>query len=96
MQWENITEILMARAEQQKADSLALRAAVESLLEQTEADVKKQARATAAALQLNVWEIKSARRQMTEQLATVGVTDFRIKAIKLDPLCLKGCFTQMT
>ncbi|TNN61490.1 Tektin-1 [Liparis tanakae] len=71
VQWENITEILMAQAEQQKVDSLALRAAVESLLEQTEADVKKQARATAAALQLHVWEIKSARSQMTEQLATI-------------------------
>uniref|UniRef100_A0A8C2ZC54 Tektin n=1 Tax=Cyclopterus lumpus TaxID=8103 RepID=A0A8C2ZC54_CYCLU len=72
-QWENITDINMAKAEQQKADSMALRAMVESLLEQMAADMKKQARATAAALQLNVWEIKAARSQMTEQLATVGI-----------------------
>uniref|UniRef100_A0A8C2ZCP0 Tektin n=1 Tax=Cyclopterus lumpus TaxID=8103 RepID=A0A8C2ZCP0_CYCLU len=70
-QWENITDINMAKAEQQKADSMALRAMVESLLEQMAADMKKQARATAAALQLNVWEIKAARSQMTEQLATI-------------------------
>ncbi|XP_075961653.1 tektin-1 [Anarhichas minor] len=68
-QWQNISDINMAKAEQQLANSLSLRSLVESLLEQTASDIQRQVQATAAALQLSVLEIKSAKSQMEEQLA---------------------------
>lgn len=71
-QWENISDLIMAKAEQQKINSLSLRALVESLLEQTAADMHKQVQATAAAFKRNIDEIKSAKSQMEDQLAKVG------------------------
>lgn len=71
-QWENISDINIAKAERQKTNSVSLRALVESLLEQTAADMLKQIQATTEAFQLNVQEIKSAKSQMEEQLAKVG------------------------
>lgn len=70
-QWENISDIHMAKVEQQKTNSLSLRALVESLLEQTAADMQKQLQATTEAFQHNVQEIKSAKSQMEDQLTTV-------------------------
>ncbi|XP_054461235.1 tektin-1-like [Anoplopoma fimbria] len=70
-QWENISDINIAKAEQQKADSLSLRALVDSVLEQTAADMQKQVQATATALQLNVQEIRSAKSQMEDQLVKI-------------------------
>lgn len=71
-QWENISDINIAKAEKQKTNSLSLRALVESLLEQTAADMHKQVQATTSAFQLNIQEIKSAKSQMEDQLAKVG------------------------
>lgn len=71
-QWENNSDINIAKAEQQKTNSLSLRALVESLLEQTAADMQKQVDATTAAFQMNVQEIKNAKSQMEDQLAKVG------------------------
>ncbi|KAI3354492.1 hypothetical protein L3Q82_019004, partial [Scortum barcoo] len=70
-QWENISDINIAKAEHQKTNSVSLRALVESLLEQTAADMMKQIQATTAAFQLNVQEIKSAKSQMEDQLAKI-------------------------
>ncbi|XP_018539570.1 tektin-1 [Lates calcarifer] len=70
-QWENISDINIAKAEQQKTNSLYLRALVESLLEQTATDIQKQVQATTTALQLNVQEIKSAKSQMEDQLSKI-------------------------
>lgn len=70
-QWENLSEINIAKAEQQKANSVSLRALVESLLEQTFNDMQKQAQATTAAFKMSVNEIKSAKSQMEDQLAKV-------------------------
>ncbi|XP_070684963.1 tektin-1 [Pempheris klunzingeri] len=70
-QWENISDINIAKAEQQKSNSLSLRALVESLLEQTAADMQKQVQATTTAFQLNIQEIKSAKSQMEDQLAKI-------------------------
>lgn len=61
----------MAKAQQQLTNSLSLRALVESLLEQTATDMQKQVRATAAAFQLNINEMKSAKSQMENQLDKV-------------------------
>lgn len=71
-QWENISEVSIAKAEQQKANSVSLRALVGSLLEQTSCDMQKQVQATAAALQQSVRDIKSAKGQMEDELAKVG------------------------
>ncbi|KAI4817748.1 hypothetical protein KUCAC02_011125 [Chaenocephalus aceratus] len=68
-QWENISDINIAKAEQQQVNSLSLRAMVESLLEQTLADMQKQFQATTETFQLNVQEIKSAKGLMEDQLA---------------------------
>ncbi|XP_030264729.1 tektin-1 isoform X2 [Sparus aurata] len=70
-QWENISDIHIAKVEQQKANSLSLRALAESLLEQTAADMQKQLQATTEAFQRNVQEIKSAKSQMEDQLTTI-------------------------
>ena len=70
-QWENISDIHIAKVEQQKTNSLSLRALVESLLEQTAADMQKQLQATTEAFQRNVQQIKSAKSQMEDQLTTV-------------------------
>ncbi|XP_075892936.1 tektin-1 [Nelusetta ayraudi] len=70
-QWENISEVSIAKAEQQKANSMSLRALVESLLEQTSSDMQKQVQATAAALQLSVRDIKSAKGQMEDELSKI-------------------------
>ncbi|XP_045929228.1 tektin-1 [Micropterus dolomieu] len=70
-QWANISDINIAKAEQQKNNSEKLRALVESLLQQTAADMQKQVQATTAAFQLNVQEIKSAKGQMEDQLPEI-------------------------
>lgn len=70
-QWEDVSEVSIAKAEQQKANSVSLRALVESLLEQTASDMQKQVQNTAAALRLSVGDIKSAKGQMEDELAKV-------------------------
>ncbi|KAM8878139.1 tektin-1-like isoform 2-T2 [Spinachia spinachia] len=70
-QWETTCGLNLAHAEQQMADSLHLRARAESVLERTATDVGNQVQATAAALQRNILELKSARSQMGDELAKV-------------------------
>lgn len=70
-QWENFSDVNMAKAEEQKSNSASLKALVESLLEQMFADIQKQLQATAAAFQLKVQDLKSAKSQMEDQLAKV-------------------------
>ncbi|XP_059205926.1 tektin-1 [Centropristis striata] len=83
-QWENISDLNITKAEQQKTNSLSLRALVESLLEQTAADMQKQVQATAAAFQLNIQEIKCSKSQMEDQLAKVLSESARLKRIRDD------------
>ncbi|CAJ1066157.1 tektin-1 [Xyrichtys novacula] len=68
-EWENISDIHIAKAEQQRKNSLSLQALVNSILEQTSADMQKQIQVTNKAFQLNIQEIKTARSQMEDQLA---------------------------
>ncbi|XP_042269426.1 tektin-1 [Thunnus maccoyii] len=70
-QWENISDINIIKAEQQKINSQSLRALVESLLEQTAADMQKQVQDTTSAFQLNVQEIKTAKSLMEDQLSKI-------------------------
>ncbi|KAM6966916.1 tektin-1 [Tautogolabrus adspersus] len=70
-QWENITDIHMAQAEQQKTNSLALHVLVESLLEQTATDMQMQVHATTTAFQFNIQAVRTAKSQMEDQLAKI-------------------------
>ncbi|XP_049890172.1 tektin-1 isoform X2 [Epinephelus moara] len=70
-QWEKISDLNIAKAVQQKTNSVSLRAQVESVLEQTATDMQKQVRDTAAALQLNIQKIKSAKSQMEDKLTKI-------------------------
>uniref|UniRef100_A0A3B3V2A3 Tektin n=2 Tax=Poecilia TaxID=8080 RepID=A0A3B3V2A3_9TELE len=76
-QWENISDLNIARAEQQKNNSLSLRALVESLLAQSADDMQKQFRATNEALQLNIQLIKAAKTQLEDKLPKVGLNRIR-------------------
>uniref|UniRef100_A0A8C6WLS9 Tektin n=1 Tax=Neogobius melanostomus TaxID=47308 RepID=A0A8C6WLS9_9GOBI len=69
MQWENISDINLAKAELQRNNSMSLRALVESLLNQTSSDLQKQCQATTSAFQLNVQELKKAKGEMEDQLS---------------------------
>ncbi|XP_055004082.1 tektin-1 [Boleophthalmus pectinirostris] len=71
MQWENISDINLAKAEQQRNNSMSLRALVESLLEQTASDLQKHFQATTSAFQLNVQELKKAKGQMEDHLSKI-------------------------
>ncbi|XP_030600841.1 tektin-1 isoform X2 [Archocentrus centrarchus] len=70
-QWENIADINIAKAEQQKTNSQSMRALVESVLEQTAADMQKQLDATTKAFQMHIQEIKSAKSQMEDKLPKI-------------------------
>lgn len=70
-QWENISDINLAKGEQQRNNSMSLRALVESVLDQTSSDLQKQCQATTLAFQLNVTELKKAKGQMEDQLSKI-------------------------
>ncbi|KAM9801276.1 tektin-1 [Neosynchiropus ocellatus] len=70
-EWEEISEKNIAKAEQQKTHSQALRVLVQSLLGQTASDLQNQLQTTAAAFQHNVQEIKNSKSKMEEQLTKV-------------------------
>lgn len=70
-QWENFSYANMAKAERQKTNSRSLQALVQSVLEQTAADMQKQVQATNTALQLNIQKMKAAKHQMEDELVKV-------------------------
>lgn len=61
----------ITKAEQQKTNSLSLRALVESLLGQTASDMRKQIQSTTAAFHQNVQDLKTAKCQMEDHLLKV-------------------------
>ncbi|CAN9511144.1 unnamed protein product [Ophioblennius macclurei] len=69
--WEHISDINMAEAEKERTNSMSLRALVESVLEQTAADMRKKIQATAAAFQFNIQELKSAKSQMEDRILKI-------------------------
>ncbi|RVE64721.1 hypothetical protein OJAV_G00128430 [Oryzias javanicus] len=70
-QWENFSYANMAKAEQQKTNCRSLQALVQSVLEQTAADLQKQSQATTAALQMNIQKMKAAKHQMEDELVKI-------------------------
>uniref|UniRef100_A0AAV2J333 Tektin n=1 Tax=Knipowitschia caucasica TaxID=637954 RepID=A0AAV2J333_KNICA len=71
IQWENFSDINVAKAEQQKNNSMSLKALVESLLEQTASDLQKQIQATTSAFQLNVHELQKLKGQIEDHLSKI-------------------------
>ncbi|MEQ2232897.1 hypothetical protein ILYODFUR_016205, partial [Ilyodon furcidens] len=69
--WENISDLNIAKAEQQKRNSLSLRALVESVLGQMSADMQKQLEATTKAFQVNIQKLKSTKSQLEEKLPKI-------------------------
>uniref|UniRef100_A0A3Q2E7W3 Tektin n=1 Tax=Cyprinodon variegatus TaxID=28743 RepID=A0A3Q2E7W3_CYPVA len=67
-QWEDVSELNMTKAEQQKSNCLTLKALVESVLVQTAADTQAQFKATREALQLNIQQVKTVKSQLEEKL----------------------------
>lgn len=73
VQWGNHSDFNIAKAEQQKRNSVSLRALVESLLAQTASDMQKQFQATSAAFQFNIKQLKTVKSHMEDQLTKAGL-----------------------
>ncbi|XP_061137731.1 tektin-1 [Syngnathus typhle] len=85
VQWGKKSDLNIAKAEQQKKNSVSLRALVESLLAQTSGDMQKQFAATSAAFQFSVKQLKAVKTQMEDQLAKV-VSEFAFQQRTRDDL----------
>ncbi|KAM3875385.1 tektin-1 [Diretmus argenteus] len=70
-EWEGFSDVNMAKAQREKSNSLSLRALVESLLEQTAADMQTQVQVTTSAFQRNVHRTRTTKAHMEDQLAKV-------------------------
>ncbi|XP_014017688.2 tektin-1 isoform X2 [Salmo salar] len=70
-EWETFSNINILKAEREKNNSLSLRALVDSLLEQTAADMRRQHNAMGTALRLQVQETKTAKGQLEDHLVKV-------------------------
>lgn len=71
-EWESICNINISKAEKEKNNSHSLRALVESLLEQTATDLRRQHEAAARALELRIQETKTAKAELESQLDKVS------------------------
>ncbi len=73
-EWESLCILNISKAEKEKNNSLSLRALVDSLLEQTAADMRRQYEATGRAFELRIEETKTAKAQLENQLNEVSCT----------------------
>lgn len=73
-EWESLCNLNISKAENEKNNSLSLRALVASLLKQTSADMRRQYEATGRAFELRIQETKTAKTQLENQLNEVGCT----------------------
>ncbi|KAM8853625.1 tektin-1-like [Synchiropus picturatus] len=69
--WDNICNMNATRAEQQKTHSQSLRTQVESLLEQTTAEIQAQIQTTTDTFGQKIHEIKTAKSQLEKQLEKI-------------------------
>ncbi|XP_062408048.1 tektin-1 [Sardina pilchardus] len=70
-EWEAFSDINICKAERERTNSVSLRSLVDSLLQQTAADMSTQHEATGAALEMNVQRTKSAKALLEDQLGKV-------------------------
>ncbi|XP_043114385.1 tektin-1 [Puntigrus tetrazona] len=68
-EWESLCILNISKAEKEKNNSLSLRALVDSLLEQTAADMRRQYEAAGRAFELRIEEAKTAKTQLESQLS---------------------------
>lgn len=73
-EWESLCILNIRKAEKEKNNSLSLRALVDSLLEQTASDMRRQYEATGRAFELRIEETKTAKTQLENQLNEVSRT----------------------
>ncbi|NP_001007398.2 tektin-1 [Danio rerio] len=67
-EWESLCNLNISKAEKEKNNSLSLRALVDSLLEQTARDMRRQYETTGRAFDLRIEETKTAKEQLENQL----------------------------
>uniref|UniRef100_A0AAR2KLV6 Tektin n=1 Tax=Pygocentrus nattereri TaxID=42514 RepID=A0AAR2KLV6_PYGNA len=67
-EWESFSNVNISKAEKERNNSLSLRALVDSLLEQTAADMRQQHDATGTALELRIQETRTAKALLEDQL----------------------------
>ncbi|XP_067307767.1 tektin-1 [Pseudorasbora parva] len=86
-EWESLCNLNVSKAEKEKNNSLSLRALVESLLEQTAADMRRQHEATGRAFELRIQETKTAKTQLENQLnellAEIASQENNLEALKV-------------
>lgn len=87
-EWENFSNTNIIRAERERSNSVSLRALVDSLLEQTAADMRRQHEAAGAALQRRVQESRAAKAQLEDRLNKVHGLNLRIRMISFGLLKL--------
>lgn len=73
-EWESICNINISKAEKEKNNSHSLRALVESLLEQTATDMRRQHDTMDRALELRIQEAKTAKADLESQLDKVSTS----------------------
>uniref|UniRef100_A0A672ME63 Tektin n=1 Tax=Sinocyclocheilus grahami TaxID=75366 RepID=A0A672ME63_SINGR len=67
-EWDSLCNLNISKAEKEKSNSLSLRALVDSLLEQTAADMHTQYEATGRAFELRIEETKTAKCKLELKL----------------------------
>lgn len=72
-EWETFSNANISKAEKERNNSASLRAMVENLLMQTAADMKRQNEATSSALTQRIYETRSAKTQLENQLNKVHI-----------------------
>uniref|UniRef100_A0A8C1D9L6 Tektin n=1 Tax=Cyprinus carpio carpio TaxID=630221 RepID=A0A8C1D9L6_CYPCA len=81
-EWESLCILNIRKAEKEKNNSLSLRALVDSLLEQTASDMRRQYEATGRAFELRIEETKTAKTQLENQLNEVSCTSNQEKNLE--------------
>ncbi|XDV32049.1 hypothetical protein PO909_002948 [Leuciscus waleckii] len=86
-EWESLCNLNISKAENEKNNSLSLRALVASLLKQTSADMRRQYEATGRAFELRIQETKTAKTQLENQLnellAEIANQEKNLEALKV-------------
>ncbi|XP_064152624.1 tektin-1-like [Anguilla rostrata] len=69
--WNTITNMKVSKLEQQRRNSISLRAQAQSTLERTATDLRRQHQATGGAIEENTQDNRKAKEEMEESLAKV-------------------------
>ncbi|KAG9354322.1 hypothetical protein JZ751_001026 [Albula glossodonta] len=70
-EWERLTNMNLSSVEQERQNSVNLRAMLESMLEKAATDILRQHKASGTMLQLNIKDNRTAKKQIEDSLAKV-------------------------